>query len=57
MKKRISVVLTMIAIITFGVFTYYGSLAEANKESDSIVTDKDGEVVEPLSSNNDNMGH
>lgn len=57
MKKRISIVLTMIAIITFGVFTYYGSLTEANKETDSIVIDKDGGVVEPLSGNNDNMGH
>ena len=57
MKKRISIVLTTIAIITFGVFTYYGSLTEANKETDSIVIDKDGEVVEPLSGNNGNMGH
>ena len=57
MKKRISIVLTTIAIITFGVFTYYESLTEANKETDSIVIDKDGEVVEPLSGNNDNMGH
>ncbi|WP_438310659.1 hypothetical protein [Sporosarcina sp. FA9] len=57
MKKRISIVLTTVAIITFGVFTYYGSLTEANKETDSIVIDKDGEVVESLSGNNDNMGH
>lgn len=57
MKKRISMVLTAIALITFGVFTYYGSLTEAKKENDSIVTDKDGEVVEPLSGNNDNIGH
>lgn len=57
LKKRISIVLTMIAIITFGVFIYYGSLTEANKETDSIVIDKDGEVVEPLSGNNDNIGH
>ena len=57
MKKRISIVLTMIAIITFGVFIYYASLTEANKETDSIVIDQDGEVVEPLSGNNDNIGH
>lgn len=57
MKKRISIGLTTIAIITFGVFTYYGSLTEANKETDSSVIDKDGEVVDPLSENNDNMGH
>lgn len=57
MKKRICIGLTTIAIITFGVFTYYGSLTEANKETDSIVIDKDGEVVEPLSGNIDNRGH
>lgn len=57
MKKRISIGLTAIAIITFGFFTYYGSLTEANKETDSIVIDKDGKVVEPLSGNNDNIGH
>ncbi|MGN7117173.1 hypothetical protein [Lysinibacillus odysseyi] len=57
MKKRISIGLTTIAIITFGVFVYYGSLTEANKETDSIVTDKDGEIVEPLRGNNDNLGH
>lgn len=57
MKKRISIGLTTIAIITFGVFIYYGSLTEGNKGTDSIVTDKDGEVVEPISGNNDNLGH
>lgn len=57
MKKRISIVLTMIAIATFGVFIYYGSLTEANKETDSIVINKDGEIIEPLSGNNDNIGH
>ena len=57
MKKRISIVLTTVAIITFGVFTYYGSLTKANNETDSIIIDKDGAVVEPLSGNNDNMGH
>lgn len=58
MKKRISIVLTTIAIITFGVFIYYGSLTKANNETDSIIIiDKDGEVVEPLSGDNDNMGH
>lgn len=57
MKKRISIVLTTIAII-FGVFIYYGSLTKANNETDStIIIDKDGEVVEPLSGDNDNRGH
>ena len=44
-------------IITFGVFTYYTSSTEANKETDSIVTDKNGEVVEPLNEDNGNLGH
>lgn len=57
MKKRISIVLTTMAIITFGVFTYYTSSTEANKESDSIVIDKNGEVVEPLNEDNGNLGH
>ena len=57
MKKGNSIVLTTVAIIAFGVFTYYGSLTVDNKETDSIVIDKHGEVVEPLSGNNDNMGH
>lgn len=57
MKKRISIVLTTITIIAFGVFAYYTSSTETNKETDSIVIDKDGEVVEPLSGNNDDMGH
>ncbi len=57
MKKRISIVLATIAISTFGVFTYNASVTEANKETESIVIDKNGEVVELLSGNNDNMGH
>lgn len=57
MKKIISIGLTTIAIITFGIFTYYGSLTEANKEMESMIMDKDGEIVEPLSGSNDNMGH
>lgn len=57
MKKGNSIVLTTVAIIAFGVFTYYGSLTVDNKETDSIVIDKDGEVVEPLRGNKDNMGH
>lgn len=57
MKKRISIVLTTMAIITFGVFIYYTSSTEANKESDSIVIDKNGEVVEPLKEDNGNLGH
>lgn len=56
MKKK-SIVLITIAIIGLGAyFTYY---SEANKGNDSIVTDKNGEVVEPLNQDedNDNLGH
>ncbi len=57
MKKRISIIFTAIAVIILGGFTYYGSLTETNQETDSIVTDKDGEIVEPLSGNKDSIGH
>lgn len=57
MKKRISIILTTIAIITFGVFTYLIPSTGANEESDSIVIDKDGEVVPPLKKDNGNLGH
>lgn len=49
MKKRISIIFTAIAVLTLAGFTYSGFLAEADQETDSIVTDKDGEVVEPIS--------
>ena len=59
MKKRSTIVLITVTIITFGVFTYFTSStgARANKDNDSIVTDKNGEVVEPLNEDNGNMGH
>lgn len=57
MKKRSTIVLITVTIITLGVFTYYTSSIEANKESDSIVTDKNGELVEPLNEDNGNLGH
>ncbi|MFC0300616.1 hypothetical protein ACFFIS_07265 [Virgibacillus soli] len=60
MKKRGTIMLITVAIITFGVFTYYSSPTEANKETDkteSIVTDKNGEIVEPLNEDDGNLGH
>lgn len=57
MKKRSTIVLITVTIITFGVFTYFTSSTEANKENDSIVTDKNGGVVEPLNEDNGNMEH
>ena len=57
MKKRIAIILTTIAIITFGIFMYAGYLTEANKQTDSMMINKNGEVIEPLSDANDEMGH
>lgn len=56
MKKRITIILTMLAIMILGGFTYYGSSTKTNKETESIVIDTDRKVVELLSSNN-TMGH
>lgn len=57
MKKKISIVLTTIAIVIFGVFTYYSSSTEADKKTETIVTDKDGKEVEPINGDRDNIGH
>ncbi|GIO23780.1 hypothetical protein [Oceanobacillus sp. J11TS1] len=57
MKKKSIIVLITIAIIGFGIFTYYSYPTDADKGTDSIVTDKNGEVVEPLDEDNNNMGH
>lgn len=57
MKKRIAITLTTIAIITFGIFMYAGYLTDANKQTDSMMINKNGEVIEPLSDANDEMGH
>lgn len=59
MKKRSTIILITVTIITFCVFAYYSSPTEANKETDktdSIVIDKDGEIV-PLNKGNGNLGH
>lgn len=60
MKKRSTIILITVTIITFGVFAYYSSHTEANKDTDkteSIVTDKNGEIVEPLKEDDGNLGH
>lgn len=57
MKRRISIILTMIAIMMMAAFTYYGTLNKTNLKIESFLTDKNGEVVEPSSSPNDHMGH
>jgi len=57
MRKRISIVLITIAIIIFAAFSYYTISQESYKKTDSIMTDKNGKVVEPISGDNDNIGH
>lgn len=58
MKRRSTIVLITIAIIVFGVFTYYSSSpTDADKRTNSIVIDKNGEVIEPLNEEIDNLGH
>ncbi|MGN5455176.1 MAG: hypothetical protein ACI4XN_04255 [Candidatus Kurthia intestinigallinarum] len=57
MKKKIAILLTTVAIIVLGGFIYYSFLNEDNQDNDSIMINKDGEVVDPLSEDSDNMGH
>lgn len=57
MKKKIAILLTTVAIIVLGGFIYYSFLNEDNKDNDSIMINKDGEVVDPLSDDSDNIGH
>lgn len=57
MKRRISIILTMIAIMIMAGFTYYGTLNKTNLKIESFITDKNGEVVEPSKTDNDHMGH
>ncbi|WP_158620991.1 hypothetical protein [Candidatus Kurthia intestinigallinarum] len=57
MKKKIAILLTTVAIIVLGGFIYYGFLNEDNQDNDSIMINKDGEVVDPISKDSDNMGH
>ncbi|WP_186439613.1 hypothetical protein [Kurthia sp. Dielmo] len=57
MKKKIAILLTTVAIIVLGGFIYYSFLNEDNQDNDSIMINKDGEVVDPISEDSDNMGH
>ena len=57
MKKKIAILLTTVAIIVLGGFIYYGFLNEDNQDNDSIMINKEGEVVDPISEDSDNIGH
>ncbi|MGF7015235.1 hypothetical protein [Ornithinibacillus bavariensis] len=54
MKKRSLIILTT-ATIT-GLLTYFLFITE-DKKTESIVIDKDGEIVKPLNGENDTIGH
>jgi hypothetical protein len=56
LRKKVSIGLIMIAII-IGAFVYYLISKEPIKETDTIVIDKNGKVVEPINGDNDNLGH
>ncbi|WP_339217056.1 hypothetical protein [Ornithinibacillus sp. FSL M8-0202] len=56
MRKKVTIGLIMITII-IGAITYYPTLKEPIKETDTIITDKNGKVVEPINGDNDNIGH
>lgn len=54
MKKIISIVLVAIIIVSFS----YNSIAKGPVEKkESVITDNNGKVIEPISGNNDNIGH
>lgn len=55
MKKKKTIALLAIVIIGFGIFMYHSYVTEA--KNDSIVTDKNGEIVEPLKEDENNFGH
>ncbi|GIO26605.1 hypothetical protein [Ornithinibacillus bavariensis] len=54
MKKRSLIILTTAAIT--GLLTYFLFITE-DKKTESIVIDKDGEIVKPLNGENDTIGH
>ncbi|WP_440896183.1 hypothetical protein ACS127_16905 [Amphibacillus sp. Q70] len=54
MKKRISIMLIILVII-IGTFVYFSVLKEPAQKT--IVFDKNGEEIEPLSGDSDNLGH
>ena len=54
MKKIISIVLVAIIIVSI---TYYSFSKESIDKKDSVITDKNGELMETISSDNNNIGH
>lgn len=56
MRKKVSIGLIMIALI-IGAFVYYPISKEPVKETDTIITDKNGKLVEPMDDDSDHIGH
>jgi len=56
MRKILSIGLIIIVII-IGTFTYYSTSEKPIKEPDTIITDKNGKVVELMDDDSDNIGH
>jgi hypothetical protein len=56
MRKKVTIGSILIALI-IGAFVYFLILKEPNSETDTIITDKNGKVVEPIDGDNDNIGH
>lgn len=54
MKKVISIVLVTIIIVSFA---YYSFSKESIEKTESVITDKNGIVIESISGDNDNVGH
>lgn len=54
MKKIISIVLVAIIIVSF---SYYSTAKGPVEKKESVITDNNGKVIEPISGNNDNIGH
>lgn len=54
MKKIISIVLVAIIIVSF---SYYSIAKGPVEKKESVITDYNGKVIEPISGNNDNIGH
>ncbi|MCM3030856.1 MULTISPECIES: hypothetical protein [unclassified Niallia] len=54
MKKIISIVLVAIIVVSI---SYYSFSKESNDKTESVITDKNGNLIEPISSDNNNIGH
>jgi len=54
MKRIISFVLVSIVIVSFA---YYSFPKESTKKTESVITDKNGKAIEPISGDKDNIGH